>query len=48
MSSLTGYPKDFTIAALIYQVSFNSQQSPQTCPYVLDHGGLLSTQWNET
>jgi hypothetical protein len=31
----------------IYQVSLSSQQSPQTRPYVLDHGGLLSKQWNK-
>jgi hypothetical protein len=32
---LNSYPKDFTIAAHIYQVSLSSQQSRQTRPYSL-------------
>jgi hypothetical protein len=44
MSPLTGYPKNFSIAALIYRGSLSSQQSSQTRPYVLDHDGLLSKQ----
>jgi hypothetical protein len=43
---MTDYPKDFTIAALIYQVSISSQQSPRTCPYALLFGGWIVTQTN--
>jgi hypothetical protein len=43
---LTGYPKDFTIVALIYQVSLSSQQSSQTRPYALIFRSWIVTQKN--